>query len=85
MLEKLIASSISQLKEEMVMDYAKKEGYSLKSEEALKITYFLKQNWQALYHQDRSCLKKIQNEVSKETYKALLQVYDKAIQTYLNT
>lgn len=83
MLEKWIASSIDDLNVSMIMEYATYKGYTLKEEEAKVIEVFLKENYQALIKKDRSCFLKVQEYLSNETYAALINVYEEAIQTYL--
>ena len=83
MWETLIASYISTLNEEIVIEYAKKQGYSLTYQEASIFTSFLKEHWQELYYEQTECLDILKNSLRKETYQEALKLYEKARQNYL--
>ncbi len=83
MLEDLIASYISTLHENHVMEYAKKRGIFLEPQEAVEITSFLKRYWKALYHQQTTCLKELKGKVKEETYTKALLLYEEMRKNYL--
>lgn len=83
MLETLIASYISTLNEDLVMEYAKKQGYILEEKEAKIITQFLKKNWRPLLKQESACLQDLKGKVKEETYQIAFKLYQEAVQTYL--
>ncbi len=83
MLETLIASYISTLQKDMVIDYAKKQGTILDEKEATIITQFLKEHWKELYHQETACFKIIKKSLKEETYQKAVHLYKEAIKNYL--
>ncbi len=83
MLESLIASYLPLINEDVVCEYAKKQGTELTREEARLITLFLKTHWRELYHQDRSCLELLRGKVREDTFQSICLLYEKMKQIYL--
>ncbi len=76
MLENLVASYISTLNEDLVMEYASKNGYSLREDEAITITKFLKTYWRDLLRKDKTCFEVLRSSLRKETFDQVIQLYE---------
>ena len=76
MYELLIKEYLKRLSLKDINDFAHKNGIILKDNEDKKIYDFIMNNWQSVYNGDINIFNKLKENVSEETYKCAIDLYN---------
>lgn len=77
-MEFIIKEYVKNLKEKDIIDYATKEGITLKDEETKVIYMYIKNYWQVFLKDDPTYLfEELKDKLEAKTYQKVIELYNK--------
>ena len=77
MQKQILKSYIDKLKKEDIIKFIKNNNYQVSDMEINTIYFYIKNYWEELFDNSEEIWKKLQNDVSKNTYLELMKLYNK--------
>lgn len=77
MQKQILKSYIDKLKKEDIIKFINNNNYQVSDMEINTIYFYIKNYWEELFDNSEEIWKKLQNDVSKNTYLELLKLYNK--------
>lgn len=77
MQKQILKSYIDKLKKEDIIKFINNNNYQVSDMEINTIYFYIKNYWEELFDNSEEIWKKLQNDVSKNTYLELMKLYKK--------
>lgn len=77
MQKQILKSYIDKLKKEDIIKFINNNNYQVSDMEINTIYFYIKNYWEELFDNNEEIWKKLQNDVSKNTYLELMKLYNK--------
>ncbi len=77
MQKQILKSYIDKLKKEDIIKFINNNNYQVSDMEINTIYFYIKNYWEELFDNSEEIWKKLQNDVSKNTYLELMKLYNK--------
>lgn len=77
MQKQILKSYIDKLKKEDIIKFINNNNYQVSDMEINTIYFYIKNYWEELFDNSEEVWKKLQNDVSKNTYLELMKLYNK--------
>ena len=77
MQKQILKSYIYKLKKEDIIKFINNNNYQVSDMEINTIYFYIKNYWEELFDNSEEIWKKLQNDVSKNTYLELMKLYNK--------